>query len=662
MRHLACLLIPRGTFHRSSVMNILWSIFLLTLCSTSLHAGEHGAICGTVFRDLNADGTRQKMEQGEAGVIVQAFDAQRTLAAETKTRFSGKFCLQPEKNSATVHQAYRIIFSGWKDILQPGPHGPNSGTETQVAYLGDHQVDFGLFNPEQFSKRRKGTEDIHLEDLQLDAIESQADTAAGLLDGKMPAPLFPEHSQWFNVTRPLTLRDLRGKVVLLVFWTDGCALSLGSLPKLKLLQSRYGNRLAIIGVHAPRYPVEHDLEQLQQTLREYAIDFPVITDHDYSISRAYGSNTWPGYALINPVGRFIGIRKGAAPLDYLSDLINLTLDRYDKKGIVDDKPLPIAKLATPNDKEPLLFPQALLAHQDRLYIADTGHHRILITDLNGKILDQIGSGVFGWQDGNYHSATMTYPVSIAKGEDKHTLYVAERYTNVVRRIDLKRRTISRVAGTNEIVATATDAGSAIKSRLNFPQGLYFLNGKLYIAMAGSRQIWQYDPKTGMLSHTAGNGQIGTRDGSFAESSFVQPHGLTSDGKLLFVIDSEGNSLRVLDFNKRRVIKLTGGDYTHFGDHTGPAPLTLFSRPTASLYLNKKLLVADTYNHSIKVIDLKRGKSSPLLLVDEKGHAFDKAIQSMAIAGEKLFLLDTGNASIYAMYLNGHVAKHIIVQR
>lgn len=643
-------------------IKFLYSILLLIFSGTNLYAGEQGDICGTVFRDLNADGTRQKMEQGEPGVTVQAFDTQGAPVATTETNFSGKFCLKPDKVSASVHQAYQIIFSGWKDILKPGPHGPDSGTETQAAHPGDRQVDFGLFNPEQFSQRRKGTENIHLEDLQLDAIETQADTPAGLLDGKMPAPLFPEHSQWFNVTHPLTLRDLRGKVVLLVFWTDGCALSLGSLPKLQLLQSRYGNRLAIIGVHAPRYPAERDIEHLRQTLQEYAIDFPVVTDHDYSISRAYDSNTWPGYALINPIGRFIGIRKGAAPLDFLSDLIGLTLDRYGKKGIIDDNPLPVAKLAMRSDDGILLFPQALLAHQNRLYIADTGHHRILITDLSGKILDQIGSGSFGWQDGNFQTATMTYPISIAKGEDEHTLYMSERYTNVIRRIDLKNRMVRRVAGTNEIIATATDAGPGIKSRLDFPQGLYFLNGKLYIAMAGSRQIWQYDPKTGMLSHVAGNGQIGTHDNSFAESSFVQPHGLTSDGKFLFVIDSEGNSLRVLDFKKRQTIKLNGGDYIHFGDRTGPAPATLFSRPAAILYLNKKLLVADTYNHSIKLFDLKRGKSRKLLLVDEEGQPFDKAIQSMAVAGEKLFLLDSGNASIYAVALKGRMAKKISIRK
>ena len=601
------------------------------------------------------------MEQGEPNVTIRAFDAKGMLAAETRTDVSGKFCLQLDDHSAAAQQMYSVVFSGWKEMLRPGPHGPDSGTETQVVPAGSQHVDFGLFNPQQFSQRRKGTENVHLEDLQPDAIETQADTASELLDGKAPAPLFPEKSQWFNVERPLTLRDLRGKAILLVFWTDGCALSLGALPKLKLLQSRFGNRLAVIGIHAPRYPIERDPLHLKLTLRKYAIDFPVVTDHDYMISRAYGANTWPSYALINPIGRFVGIRNGAVPLDFLSDLIGLTLDRYAAEGVIDDKPLPIVK--TPHDsKGTMLFPEALLAHRGRLYIADTGHHRILITDLNGKILDQVGSGRFGWQDGSFQTATMTYPVSIALGENENTLYVAERYTNVIRRIDLENRTIHRVAGTNEIIATDTDAGQAMTSRLDFPQGLYFMQGKLYIAMAGSRQIWQYDPTTRILSHVAGNGQIGTHDGSFTESSFVQPHGLTSDNKFLFVIDSEGNSLRVLDFQKRRVIKLNGGGYMHFGDRTGPAPSTLFSRPTAVVYINKKLLIADTYNHAIKAFDLKRGRSRELFLVDDEKRPFNKPIQSMTIAGSELFLLDGDNSSIYKMKLNGNLVKRIHIRK
>lgn len=634
----------------------LGRMLALALCAFPLQAREGNSICGTVFRDLNADGIRQKMEQGELGIEVRAYDARGKLAATATTAISGRYCLHLGE-STTKTSAYRIVFSGWKKQLVPGPHGPDSGTETQVVHPGE-PANFGLFNPDQFSQRRKDKENIHLEKLQSDAIESAPDTPAALLDGTMPAPLFPEQSQWFNVMRPLSLRDLRGKVVLLVFWTDGCALSLGSLPKLKLLQSRFGNRLAVIGVHAPHYPAERDTRHLQSTLREYAIDFPVVTDHDYGISRAYGSNTWPSYALVNPIGRFVGIHHGNAPLDYLSDLINLTLNRYSNKGIVDDRPLPVKKPVEPGDDAPLLFPQALLAHGGRLYIADTGHHRILITDLNGKILDQIGSGSLGWQDGDFHTATLSYPVSIATGENSHTLYVAERHTNVIRRIDLTKRTVQRVAGTNEIIATATDAGTGIKSRLNAPQGMYFLNGQLYIAMAGSRQIWQYDPATGMLAHLAGNGQTGIRDGTFSESRFVQPQGLTSDGKFLFVLDSEGNSIRVLDFTTRKTIKLNGGDYAHFGDRTGAASSTLFSRPTAIMYLNKRLLVADPYNRSIKLLDLKRGMSKRLFLLDEKGRPFEEPIHSMTTDGEKLFLLNSDSGSVYTVNIKTRTAREL----
>ncbi len=101
--------------------------------------------------------------------------------------------------------------------------------------------------------------------------------------GRFPAPSLDGGVEWFNTAEPIDLRDLRGKIVLLDFWTYCCINCIHVLPDLKYLEERYPENLVVIGVHAPKFENEHDSENIRQAILRYEIAHPVVNDADMTI-------------------------------------------------------------------------------------------------------------------------------------------------------------------------------------------------------------------------------------------------------------------------------------------------------------------------------------------------------------------------------------------
>jgi cytochrome c biogenesis protein CcdA/thiol-disulfide isomerase/thioredoxin len=126
------------------------------------------------------------------------------------------------------------------------------------------------------------------------------------LDVLGPAPDFTGNQRWFNTPgdRPLSLRQLRGKVVLVDFWTYTCINCLRTLPYLKALDARYrDDGLVIVGVHTPEFPFERDAQNVQRAIRQNGIRYPVAQDNKYATWDAYGNQYWPAEYFIDARGR-----------------------------------------------------------------------------------------------------------------------------------------------------------------------------------------------------------------------------------------------------------------------------------------------------------------------------------------------------------------------
>lgn len=462
---------------------------------------------------------------------------------------------------------------------------------------------------------------------------------------RVAAPELDGGVAWLNSAGPIRMKDLRGKIVVLDFWTLCCINCIHTLPDLAKLEKKYPNQLVVIGVHSAKFENEKDSESIRKAILRYEISHPVVNDAEMKIWRSYGANSWPTLFLIDPEGFIYRWGSGEGlyePLDkHISDLIKV----HREKKTLNEKPMrfELARFSERGDS-PLFFPGKVVPDTagKRLFIADSTHHRIVITDLDGNKIAIAGTGESGAADGPFEKATFNDPQGMALKGD--ILYVADRKNHLIRALDLKAKTVKTVAGTGEQGASRRATGPALKIGLNSPWDVLLLGDMLYIAMAGHHQIWQMDVVKNELSPYAGNGRENIVDGPLAGSEFAQPSGLTTDGKTLWVADSEVSAIRAVPLDGKGEVKsVVGEGLFEFGDIDGVGEKVRLQHALGVAYHSGKLYVADTYNSKIKVLDPKKRECKTFLGGGGEGWLADPLFSEPAgisYADGKLYVADT----------------------
>ncbi|MCK9519831.1 MAG: redoxin domain-containing protein, partial [Dehalococcoidia bacterium] len=268
--------------------------------------------------------------------------------------------------------------------------------------------------------------------------------------GSEPAPDFPDGLTWFNVRQPLALADLRGKAVLLDFWTQGCINCQHIIPDLKQLETEFGDALAVIGVHSGKYATEHEDDSVREAIGKYGLEHPVVNDPDFAVWNAYGVNAWPTLVLIDPAGNLVGIHAGEGVYPLFRPILSALIAEFEAKGSIDRTPLPFDAAAT-SASAVLSYPAdiAVDATGGKLYIADSGHNRILVSDLEGRLERAIGTGAEGFADGTAHEAAFRQPQGVALSPDGRTLFVADTRNHAVRAVDTETGNVRTIAGTGK---------------------------------------------------------------------------------------------------------------------------------------------------------------------------------------------------------------------
>ncbi|QQS42763.1 MAG: redoxin domain-containing protein [Acidobacteriota bacterium] len=463
---------------------------------------------------------------------------------------------------------------------------------------------------------------------------------------KVRAPELEGHSGWLNTDEPLSIEGLRGKIVLLDFWTYGCVNCIHIIPDLKKLEAKYAKELVVIGVHSAKFDNEKDLDNIRNIVIRYGIEHPVVNDSEFLIWDSYAVGAWPTQVLIDPDGYIVARVSGEGKYDYFDTAIGALARDFRERGKLDEAPLERAKVGS----LPLAFPGKVLADEpsNRLFISDSNHNRIVITDLAGKLVDVIGSGAASAKDGKYSEAGFDKPQGMALAGDD--LYVADTGNHLIRRIDLKKKRVEPAAGTGSLEGFNGFGGKATETALRSPWDLEFAGGKLYIAMAGSHQIWRLDPGTSYIEPYAGTRWESRKDGAVKEAHFAQPSGLAAIGDRLFVADSESNIIREIDLEKGRVFTLAGGDLFKFGDVDGDGDYARLQHPLGVETYGEAVLVADTYNDKIKLLDPEKRMVSTFLGTGKEGQADGKEPSfyepgGLSVAGGKLYIADTNNHAI-----------------
>lgn len=422
----------------------------------------------------------------------------------------------------------------------------------------------------------------------------------------------------------------------------------------------------VVGVHSAKFPNERQSDSLRQAVARHGIRHAVVNDADLAIWQSYGVRAWPTLVLIDPQGYVVAGVSGEGHGRVLREHVARLIAEARQAGRLAAGPGPFA-LADPAappaaatlSRTALRFPGKVHAEADgnRLFVSDTGRHRVLVTDQSGGLLDVAGRpDEPGLEDGPFERACLREPQGLWL-VGPH-LYVVESGNHAVRRLHLGDRTVETLAGTGEQqVGPPLEGQPPRETRLNSPWDCVAHAGWLYLAMAGCHQIWRLPlDGTARLERFAGTGREQLADGPRDEAGFNQPSGLATDGRLLYVADSEASAVRAIDLDGAGYVRtLVGRGLFEFGDVDGTAEAVRLQHPLGIAWADGVLYVADTYNHKVKRLfpgvraastwlgtgQPGRGTGSPGALAEPSG---------VSASGGRLFVADTNNHRVVAARL------------
>ncbi|XP_004680480.1 PREDICTED: NHL repeat-containing protein 2 [Condylura cristata] len=510
----------------------------------------------------------------------------------------------------------------------------------------------------------------------------------------LSVPEFPEGLDWLNTEEPISVyKDLCGKVVILDFFTYCCINCIHLLPDLHALEHTYSDKdgLLIVGVHSAKFPNEKVLENIRSAVLRYNITHPVANDANASLWQELEVSCWPTLVILGPRGNMLFSLIGEGHKDKLFLYTSIALKYYKDRGQIRDNKIGIKLYKDSLPPSPLLFPGKVTVDDvsNRLVIADTGHHRILVVGKNGQIQYSIGGPNPGRKDGLFSESTFNSPQGIAIIND--VIYVADTENHLIRKIDLKTETVSTVAGIG-IQGTDKEGGAKgeeqpISSPWDVVCGSSGSEGQrediLWIAMAGTHQIWallldsgrlpkKNELKKGTCLRFAGSGNEENRNNAYPhKAGFAQPSGLSLASEdpwnCLFVADSESSTVRTISLKDGAVKHLVGGERDPmnlfaFGDVDGEGISAKLQHPLGVTWDKKRnlLYVADSYNHKVKVVDPKTKNCTTLAGTGDASNVISSSFTESTFNepgglcigenGQLLYVADTNNHQIKVMDL------------
>ena len=521
------------------------------------------------------------------------------------------------------------------------------------------------------------------EEAMLDQIFAHRTRRAPSLDGGLG---------WINSAGPVDLKDLRGKFVLIDFWAYCCINCMHELPELKTLERAYPNDLVVVGVHSAKFEAEKDSQNITDAVLRYEIEHPVVNDARQLIWNRYDVTVWPTIVLIDPEGYIVYQKGTETKADVFDHFLKYAIPYYRNKGLLKEGPVHFDLERYRATQTPLRYPGKIVADEKggRLFISDSNHNRIVVATLDGKLQATVGTGVPGSADGEFVTAQFNRPQGMALRDD--VLYVADTENHLIRKVDLQRRRVATIAGTGQQADNgwpgfSADALAARRPQrfvgpprttpLSSPWDLCIQAGDLYIAMAGTHQIWRMPLDELQIGPYAGNSREDIVDGPllprqpnlYGFASFAQPSGLTSDGKRLYTADSEGSSIREVPLAKQLEVHtligtaaLSTARLFTFGDVDGPNGKARLQHPIGIAWAAPRLYIADTFNNKIKVLDPTHRTIETFAGSGQAGQddapgkpataATFNEPSGLAIAAGRIFVADTNNHAIRTIELSG----------
>ena len=449
------------------------------------------------------------------------------------------------------------------------------------------------------------------------------------------------------------------------------------MAQLRRLREQFPNELVVISVHSAKFPTEKETANIREAVMRHGIDHPVVNDADFEVWQQYAIRAWPTLVLIDPRGKVVDTQSGEILAEEYAIKIEALITEFEANGLLDRTPLDLRSERQIEPDRPLNYPSKLLLAQPEgstaryLFIADTGHHRILqvalaADDQSGEIVQVFGTGIPGLRDGPANEAQFHDPHGMAL--NGQTLYVADTENHAIRAIDVTDGTVRTVAGTGRKAHGRLEMGGPTDVSLRSPWALWAEEDVLLIAMAGSHQIWALVSES-RLGIFAGTGAEALVDGPVAEAAFNQPSDVSVGFGYMFVADAEASAIRAVSLGEDpQVMTLVGQGLFEFGDIDGTGGQVRLQHPTALTFYDGLVYIADSYNHKIKTLDPTTGAVSTLIGTGQPGHsdgAFADATlyepEGIVASEQRLYIADTNNHLVRVANLETQSVQTVMLQ-
>jgi thiol-disulfide isomerase/thioredoxin len=390
---------------------------------------------------------------------------------------------------------------------------------------------------------------------------------------------------WLNTAAPLSVRDLRGRFVLLDFWTFCCINCLHVLDELRPVEEQYAEELVVVGVHSPKFVHEADPDALVAAVERYGVQHAVLDDPELTTWQAYTARAWPTLVLIDPEGYIVAQYAGEGHAHAIASLLADLVPEHRARGTLQPGDSPyVPPVVEPSD---LRFPAKAVPLADgRVLVADAGHDEVVLLGPDGAVVRRFG----GFREPN---GLCVLPAAVAT-ELGYDVVVADTVGHRVAGLSLATGDVRTLAGDG----TQWMQGDGTE-RLSSPWDVAWWQDRVWIAMAGIHQLWTLDPRTGEVAVAAGTLNEGLLDGPASEAWFAQTSGLAVDGDRLWPADAETSSLRWID-SSGEVHTAVGTGLFDFGFRDGAAADALLQHPLGVAVLpDGSIAVADTYNGAVR---------------------------------------------------------------
>ena len=408
---------------------------------------------------------------------------------------------------------------------------------------------------------------------------------------------------WIGVGRPLTTAALRGRAVLVWFWSASSAECARLVDDIRPLEDLHGDDLVVVGVHSPRFPEETRHDVVVDAVARLALAHPVLDDADHRCFEAWGAEDWPTVVLVDPAGDVVGSVSGpgcGAPLAAaVAEVVGLVPARARRRKLpAPDRPLRPAG--------PLAFPGKVAASHDGrlLAIADTGHDQVLVCTRDGVVLEA-HTGFLAPQGVRF---------------DTDGVVVCDTGADRVVRVD----------------------GEVLADELASPSDLVSHGRAWVVAEAGGHRVLRIRPGELRARPLAGTGEEGADDGPSPKATLAQPSGVAVTAGGVVFVDASASSLRLVVEDRRgaEVSTLAGGGFLDCGADDGPGASARFQHPlgVAASPEGGPVYVADTYNSALRVWDGERVRTLPVRGLRHPG-GLD------LLPDGRLVVADTGNSRI-----------------